>query len=73
MALPKLENEGQGPLYEFLRLSNLRANKGLSKSELARLAKVAPNTLAAAEKRVGNKYELYENFQCSQPERVLQW
>jgi transcriptional regulator with XRE-family HTH domain len=47
----------QGPLYEFLRLSSLRADKGLSKAELARLANVAPNTLSSAEKRVGKKYE----------------
>jgi transcriptional regulator with XRE-family HTH domain len=47
----------RGPVYEFVGLSRLRADKGISKSELARLADVAPNTLSSAEKRVGKKYE----------------
>ncbi|MEM6275359.1 MAG: helix-turn-helix transcriptional regulator [Pseudomonadota bacterium] len=44
-------------VYVFLKLQKLRADKGLRKSELARLSNVAVNTLNAAEKRVGNKLE----------------
>lgn len=43
--------------YEFLKLTNLRATKGLRKSELARKAGVSPNTLNSVESRKGNKLE----------------
>lgn len=47
----------ESDVYVFLKLPKLRADKGLRKSELARLANVAVNTLNTAEKRLGNKLE----------------
>ncbi len=43
--------------FEFLKLTKLRADKGISKTKLASEAGVTVNTISAAEKRIGNRYE----------------
>jgi transcriptional regulator with XRE-family HTH domain len=43
--------------YEFLKLSKLRTDKGLSKTELAARSKVSVTTVREAEKRNGKKQE----------------
>jgi transcriptional regulator with XRE-family HTH domain len=45
------------PKYEFLQLSKLRADKGLTKVELAKKANVSASTLRDAEKRKAKKRE----------------
>lgn len=45
--------------YEFLKLSRLRTDKGLSKTDLAARASVSVTTVREAEKRKGKKKETH--------------
>lgn len=50
-------NGAQSEKFEFIKLGKLRADKGLSKSDLSKRAGVAVNTITTAEKRKGNRRE----------------
>lgn len=51
------EEMAENTKFEFLNLSKLRTNKGLSKTDLANRAKVSVTTVREAEKRKGKKEE----------------
>ena len=52
-----IQSNNETAVYEFLKLQKLRADRGISKTELARLSGVAVNTVSSAEKRIGKRYE----------------